>query len=186
MKELYYFSKSDVMIQVQYSNHSGSLRYSSHRKLTEEERDTIERYLMKNVMKDYANMNPKNPDYIGIDYRLINSLNQFHSVKPSRDPEQSTIPSMNPFKSLISKDIDKSVEHLIHTSMSNYYFEKIGSTILEARKEIEANASEATVQKYRAMLQELVDAYNEYTERKVDVKMVLPRELCDSIDAYDK
>ena len=42
MKELFYFSQSDLMIQVQYSEASNALSYSSHREITEAERKFIE------------------------------------------------------------------------------------------------------------------------------------------------
>ncbi len=178
MKELYYFSKSDVMIQVQYSSQAQSLRYASHRQLKDDERATIEKYLLKNVVSEPAtDWGSTNLDYLGIDYKLINSLKQFHSVKPS-EQNQDAAPATNPFKNLVNKDIDKSVDTLINTSMSNYYFEKIGNTILAARRESEEAANESKLQEYRTMLEELVQAYNQYTTRKVDVKDVLPAELC--------
>lgn len=178
MKELYYFSKSDVMIQVQYSSQAQSLRYASHRQLTDDERATIEKYLLKNVVSEpMTEWGSTSLDYLGIDYKLINSLNQFHSVKPS-EQSQATTPTKNPFKTFVNKDIDKSVDTLINTSMSNYYFEKIGNTILEARRELEQAADEARLSEYRTMLEELVEAYNQYTIRKVEPKDVLPAELC--------
>ncbi|MFQ5650139.1 MAG: hypothetical protein ACE5IY_09370 [bacterium] len=179
MKELYYFSKSDVMIQVQHAGQSHSFRYASHRKLSDEERATIERYLLKNLANDTeGDYGGANLDYLGIDYKLISSLNQFHAVKPFKDSERGNhTQSRNPFKSLVSKDIEKSVAHLIKTSMSNYYFEKIGNTILEARREMEEDPQAGERHQYRSALEELVEAYNEYSDKKVEVKDVLPAEL---------
>jgi len=177
MKELYYFSKSDVMIQVQFSNASQSLRYASHRHLSEEERMTIEKYLLKNVVSEsHTEWGDTQLDYLGIDYKLINSLNQFNSVKPSESKEDAAL--NNPFKSFVNKDIEKSVNELITTSMTNYYFEKIGSTLLETRREIEAAAEKTKLAEYKQMLEELVDAYNQYSNRKVKIKDILPAELC--------
>jgi len=179
MKELFYFSKSNVMVQVQYSYQSNALRYASHRSITEVERNVIERYFRENVATE-----AKNPrfaeaaiQYGGIDYKLINHLNQFQAVKPFGESDQRFADDANPFESLINKDVETSVQDLIHTSMSNYYFEKIGNAILEVRKAIRNEADTDKLREYRRRLEELVSAYNQYSNKPVSLQEVLPKEL---------
>ncbi len=178
MKELFYFSKSDLMIQVQFSDHANTVRYASHRDVSDDERMLIEKYIHENIVtgkngkqKDSMAMN-----YLGIDYKLIGSLNQFHAVKPLQNKDEKTA-SSNPFEHLMNKDIDKSVQNLIDTSLENYYFEKIGNTIIELRQVVEADAKSAEIKKLQADLRDLIEAYNKYAIKKVDVKDLLPNEL---------
>ncbi len=174
MKELFYFSKSDLMIQVQYSNQANTIRYASHRNVSDDERQLIEKYIHTNILagkeieQDSVAM-----DYLGIDYKLIGSLNQFHAVRPLKDKENKTA-SGNPFEHLMNKDIDKSVQNLIDTSMESYYFEKIGTTIIELRKVVEADAKAPEIKRIQADLRDLIEAYNQYATRKVDAKDLLP------------
>ncbi len=179
MKELFYFSKSNVMVQVQYSYQANALRYASHRNITEVERNIIEKYIAENVATEAKN--PRFADatiqYSGVDYKLIHHLNQFQAVKPFGEPEQRYSAEENPFESLINKDVENSVQDLIHTSMTNYYFEKIGNAILEVRQKISGNAAEDELKSYRKHLEELVEAYNQYSNKPVSVKEVLPKEL---------
>ncbi len=180
MKELFYFSKSDLMIQVQYSHKAHTLRYSSHRKITDGERNLIEKYITSNITT--VDKNPKyidaNLDYAGVDFKLIHHLHQFHSVKPFEDSEEQQSPQEeNPFKRLLKKDIETSVNDLINTSMENYYFEKIGGTIMETRKKIMAGTQEEELQDLRQNLEQLLNAYNQYSATKVKFKDILPEEL---------
>ena len=167
------------MVQVQYSYESNALCYASHRNVTEVERNVIERYIKENVATE-----AKNPrfveatiQYTGIDYKLINHLNQFQSVKPFGESDQRFAGDTNPFESLINKDVENSVQDLIHTSMSNYYFEKIGNAILEVRKELRNDAGAEELGVYRHRLEELVAAYNQYSNKPVTIEEVLPKEL---------
>ena len=180
MKELFYFSKSDLMIQVQYSNHAKALRYASHRQITEDERQAIERYIAENIIaeKESGKYKDASLDYLGIDYKLVSSLNQFHAIKPYKETEESfKEQESNPFGNLNNKNIDRSVKDLIKTSMENYYFEKIGNTIVELRKKIEGNQNETVILKLQNNLEQLVDAYNQFSPRKVEFKEILPKEL---------
>lgn len=180
MKELFYFSKSDLMIQVQYSHKAHSLRYASHRKITDGERKLIEKYIENNITT--ADKNPQyvdaNLDYAGVDFKLIHHLHQFHSVKPLEgSEEQQSLLEENPFTRLLKKDIETSVSDLINTSMENYYFEKIGSTIVDTRKKIRAGTQEEELRDLRQNLERLVNAYNQYSATKVKFKDILPEEL---------
>ncbi len=179
MKELFYFSKSNVMVQVQFSFQANALMFSSHRQLTETERTIIEKYISENVATESKNPRFVNAiiQYSGVDFKLINHLNQFQAVQPFTDTDQQYQGDVNPFKSLLSKEVENSVQELIQTSMSNYYFEKIGNAILEVRRKIAEQPAEAELRDYRIRLEELVAAYNEHASNKVDLKEVLPKEL---------
>jgi len=69
------------------------------------------------------------------------------------------------------------VNDLINTSMENYYFEKIGSTIMDTRKKIMAGTQEEELQDLRQNLEQMVNAYNQYSATKVKFKDILPEEL---------
>jgi hypothetical protein len=166
MKELLYFSSSDLMIQVRYQQEGNSLLYSSHRKLTFGERVIVEQYLLTNiaVKTEYYKKHPAVLNYQGVENKLVKELNQFHlknTLKNLKDKEQ---------------DVEDSVKDLIDTSMSNYYFEQIGNVILELRQVAEASL-DGDVDEYRTRLQELIEAYNSYSDKKVTYKEVVPKEL---------
>ncbi len=181
MKELFYFSKSDLMIQVQYSHGANTMRYCSHRKINDGEKELVERYISENVACEEKNpkFSTATLDYAGVDFKLINHLNQFHAVKSLKKSDGAeSMESGNPFKNLVRKDIDRSVNELIKTSMENYYFEKIGATIVEARKKCESGARKEEIGEYKSMLEELVKAYNSYSHKHVELKDVLPASIC--------
>ena len=167
MKELLYFSSSDLMIQVQYQQEDNSLLYYSHRKLTFGERVIVEQYLLTNiaVKTDYYKKHPAILNYLGINNQLVKELNQFHlknTIKNLKEKEQ---------------DVDDSVKNLIDRSMLNYYFEQIGNVILELRKIIKDPLPSDEFMSYKTQLEELIDAYNLYSENKVSYRDVLPDEL---------
>ncbi|MFQ5822993.1 MAG: hypothetical protein ACE5JB_02960 [bacterium] len=177
MKELLYFSFSDLMIQVKYSKDVNSLQYASHRKITIGERVIIEQYLLTNiaVKTEYYQKHPSVLVYLGINSKLVKELNLFHlknTIKFLKDKEQ---------------DVENSVKNLITESMSKYYFEQIGNTILEIRKIAKDPYSEKKMVYYKNKLEELVDAYNIYTNRKVTIEEVLPNELISYFkEVYDE
>jgi len=161
MKELFYFSQSDLMIQVQHGKASKSLSYSSHREITEGERKFIEHYICTKVSSDVDN---KNLSYLGINDELAKDLNEYHSK--------------NNLKSLHEKHekIDGAVKDLIRESMANYYFEQIGKKLIEVRGMIQSGRN-AELTREKDDLAELVYAYNIYAEQKVSFEKVLPKEL---------
>jgi hypothetical protein len=64
--------------------------------------------------------------------------------------------------------------------MQNYYFEKIGDTILNARREFgktEAGLADKQVGRHKVKLEELVKAYNVYTDQKITLDEIIPSEL---------
>lgn len=167
MKELLYFSFSDLMVRVEYCKEANSLRYSSHRKISFGERVIIEQYLLTNfaIKTDYYKRYPALLIYLGINAKLVKELNLFHLK--------------NTLKFLNKKDkhLQSSVRNLIEQSMSSYYFDQIGDTILEIRKVVKEPYQDEKINHYKNKLEELVDAYNTYSEKKVSFEQVLPKEL---------
>lgn len=169
MKELLYFSFADLMARVEYHQDANSLRYSTHRKMSHGERVVVEQYILTNIgpKTDYYKRLPAMFVYIGLEAQLVKELNLFHLK--------------NTLKTLVEKekDVTSSVEGLISQSMQNYYFEQIGDTILAARRGVKntAGAEEEPLAPLKLKLEELIKAYNTYSEQKITIHEIVPSEL---------
>lgn len=169
MKELLYFSFADLMARVEYHQDANSLRYSTHRKMSHGERVVVEQYILTNIgpKTDYYKKLPAMFVYIGLEAQLVKELNLFHLK--------------NTLKTLVEKekDVTSSVEGLISQSMQNYYFEQIGDTILAARRGVKntAGAEEEPLAPLKLKLEELIKAYNTYSEQKITIHEIVPSEL---------
>jgi len=174
MKELLYFSFSDLLVRVEYSKEANSLRYSSHREIANNERIVIEQYLLSNiaVKTEYYKRCPALFIYLGKDEKLVQDLNMFHLK--------------NTLKILAGreKEVKEKVDELINSSMSKYYFERIGDTILELRKNLKHGNHEndydktiTTVKETKQKMDELIKAYNIYADKKISIKNVMPIDL---------
>lgn len=168
MKELLYFSFADLMVRVDYNKDANSLRYSSHRKISFGERVIVEQYLLTNIAlkTHYYKRQPALFIYLGVNTQLVKELKLFHLK--------------NTLKTLVDKekDVKASVNNLINQSMLNFYFEKIGDTILTIRQEVESEViDDDLLLEHKQKLEELVDAYNLYSDEKINVQKVLPTEL---------
>ena len=162
MKELFYFSQSDLMIQVQYGQASNALNYSSHREITEGEKTFIENYIRTKVNSE-AESDPVS--YMGINDELAKDLNEYHA--------KSSIKSLHEKH----EKVDGAVKGLIKESMANYYFEQIGKKLIEVRGMIQEGSEVSELNLEKNNLAELVYAYNIYAEQKVSFEKVLPKEL---------
>ena len=167
MKELLYFSFSDLLVRVEYSKETNSLKYSSHRDISFGERVVIEQYLLSNIAikTEYYNRCPALFIYLGKDRKLIKDLNLFHL--------KSTL------KLLAGRDkeVKRQVNDLVAKSMSNYYFEQIGDEILLLRKMVAKNLEEQDFHKTTAKMNELIKAYNLYSDKKITIEDVIPVDL---------
>ena len=167
MKELLYFSFADLMARVEYHQEANSLRYATHRNMTYGERVVVEQYLLANsaLKTEYYKRQPALFIYSGIDAQLAKELNLFHLK--------------NTLKSLVEKerDVKDSVHGLINQSMHNYYFEQIGDTILEIRQEVASGARDEKLNKFKNKVEELLKAYNLYSDQQLTVSEVVPSEL---------
>lgn len=176
MKELLYFSSSDLMTQVRYKQETNSLLYTSHRKLTFGERVIVEQYLLTNiaVKTDYYKKHPATLNYQGVKHELIKELNQFHlknTLKNVKDKEQDLENK--------EQDAEDSIKSLIGRSMSNYYFEQIGNIILELRNVARDSVAEndKNLNGFKVRLEKLIEAYNTHSGKNVTYRQVIPKEL---------
>ncbi len=167
MRELLYFAFSDLMVQVEYSKEANSLKYSSHRELTFGERVIVEQYILTNIaMKtDYYRKRPSLFIYMGVDSKLVKELNLYHLK--------------NTLQEMVGKEkeVKQKVQELINTSMTSYYFDKIGDQILKLREALSSGDGSQQVDECMRELSELVRAYNLYAERKITVDEVLPKDI---------
>ncbi|MDZ7289763.1 MAG: hypothetical protein ONB44_06955 [candidate division KSB1 bacterium] len=170
MKELLYFTFADLMVRVEYHEEANSLRYAAHRETTFGERVLVEQYLLTNiaVKTEYYKRQPALFVYLGIDAQLKKDLDLFHLK--------------NTLRSLVKKEneVKTSVNELINQSMQNYYFEQIGDTILDVRRvteNCESGRSSERLKMLKLKMEELVKAYNVYTEQKITIDEVIPSEL---------
>lgn len=167
MAELLYFTSSDLMIEVDYKQTENLLSYFSHRSLSFGERVIVEQYLLTNVAvkTDYYKKHPALLNYSGVKVTLVRDLNQFHlknTIKSLKDKEQ---------------EADVAVKNLIDSSMSTYYFEEIGSKILQIREAVSNPANPQVLVEYQQDLHDLIDAYNSYSDKRVSYDGVLPKDL---------
>jgi hypothetical protein len=168
MKELFYFSFANLLARIEYHQKANSLRYATHRKMTFEERVIVENYLLTTyaVKTEYYKRHPALFVYLGTEARLAKDLEAFQSKSAWRELEEN--------------EVSDSVSGLISQSMQNYYFEKIGDTILNARREFgktEAGLADKQVGRHKVKLEELVKAYNVYTDQKITLDEIIPSEL---------
>lgn len=175
MKELLYFSFSDLLIRVEYNKEANSLKYSSHRKIKFGERIIIEQYLLSNLAlkTEYYNRYPALFIYLGVDRRLEKDLNLFHLK--------------NTLKSLVAheKEVKEKINDLISNSMMNYYFEQIGDEILALRKEINGACRQQSIIESKTKMKELIKAYNLYAEKRISMIDILPDELKIYVEEVD-
>lgn len=170
MKKLYYFSFADLMARIEYHHQVNSLCYATHRDMTCGERTAIEQYFLNTVARktEYYKRHPAFFVFLGTDPQLAKALDKFHSETTVRQPFVD------------EKEINDSVRSLISRSMQSYYFEQIGETILEARRCMANGKAGFTDDRYgrgKVKLEELVKAYNVYTDQKIIPAEIIPSEL---------
>lgn len=167
MKELLYFSSSDLMVQVSYKKDVNSIHYFSHRELSFGERVVVEQYLLTNiaVKTEYYKKHPAMLNYIGIDSKLVKELNQFH-LKNTMDTLSEK-----------EEKVKDSVQSLIDESLSNYYFEQIGNTLIEFRKISQNPGKRDELHDFAKKLKELISAYNTHSKNNVELNEIVPSDL---------
>ena len=95
MTGVFYYANSDLMLQVKYSHETNTLLYSSHRRISDREREVIESHIPSNVAVESRSATFY---YLGINYKLTQIF--------------SLLSLIQPFESDITIS-DKSIEHLI-------------------------------------------------------------------------
>ena len=163
MNELFYFAFADLMARVEYDRAANALRYATHRKITSGERMIVEQYLLTSVAQktDYYKRSPSQFVYLGMEAKLVKYLERFQ------------------LQNMLEKesDVTASVEGLINQSMQNFYFEQIGDTILAMRQELRSGVTPTRVAPLRRKMEELVEAYNHYSDQHLSIVEVIPSEL---------
>jgi len=169
MKELFYFSNSKLLIKAEYFSDLNSIKYSTHRKTTGKERSAVEQYILTTfaLKTQYFESDPSSLEYSGVDVRLKKEMKLLRLKKVLK------------VMAVHEQEATEHVTALINNSMSTYYFERIGDTILEMRKQVSDKHVHKfiTIEKTKKDIEQLIEAYNNYTERKTSIDKVLPRDL---------
>ena len=166
MEEIFYFESTELVVRVIYNDQMNSLRYISHREMDMTEKLAVEHYILNQIgpHTGYFHRYPSILVYVGVDEKLGKEFNI--------NKLQKTVK-----KVLVTKEkIDVEIQELINSSLSDYYFDKIGDKILKLRKEIESGSRD-NLDKILSNISELVEAYNFHSKRKVTLDKVIPREL---------
>lgn len=168
MVELFYFSNLDLMLKVEYAKEAGVLCCTSHREMEPNERLMAEQYLLtKMLAKTDDDLEPPVKFvYLGTDKRLrkrLAGLRQKEELQLSRRNE---------------KEIAASVKNLINVSMRNYYTERIGELIMSARLVLQdGEQHQAQASMLKQQMNDLLKAYNFFTDRKVTLNEIIPADL---------
>lgn len=171
MKDLLYFTFSKLLVRVEYSKETNTIKYSSHREIALNERIVIEQYILTNfaAKTEYYQHQPSMFIYLGEDVKLKRELNMLRLKKTLK------------LLAVREKDVKEKVDELMSCSMSNYYFEQIGDTLLEMRKHIKSAKKDSEdliiIKKAKSDIQELVEAYNIYSDRKISLEKAVPADL---------
>lgn len=169
MKELVYFGKLDLLIKVHYDKDANAIRYLTHRKASADERISIEKYIIANFAAgtDYLTDDYSALLYIGVDPDLEKNLKSFR--------EEHDMKRMN----ARSAKLDAMVRQLVKGSLKEFYFKRLGDSLLEFRKQIKKKevASDVALEKLKANIIELIEAYNSYSEQKVTLDTAVPSDL---------
>jgi len=166
MDELFYFPTFDLLIKVIYAKEANSLRYAAHRAIKTNEKKVLERYILQEIA-------PKT-EY----YTRTPSLLLFMGVDVSLRKELKTYQVKDTIKNIIERkhSIDDRVQDLIATSLSNYYFERLGDKLIDLRHilgaKLEFERLETTLKEITTLLQ----AYNQNSGNKINIETILPQE----------
>ena len=170
MKELFYFDFADLLVLVEYRPTNNSLQYTTHRQMTVGERKMIEQYLLATFARktEYHQRQPALLVCLDPDTRLVERLHELRAKTAWHESDEK------------DEIVNDAVRGLVGRAMQNYYFEKIGDAMLEARREPAAiNAGLPAKQRSRrkGKLEELVNAYNIYSDQKITIDAIIPPDL---------
>jgi len=165
MEELFYFPAFDLLIKIKYTKTTNSLRYSTHRPIKLEERKIIDRYILLDVgpNTDYYHRTPSLFHYKGVDRSLEKELRVYRL--------HDTIKNVMKRKAVV----DKKVKDLISSSLSRYYFERVGDELIKLRQLLKANAEPHHIENSVENLNTLLEAYNVNAGEQIDIGHLLPK-----------
>jgi len=166
MDELFYFPTFDLLIKVVYASEANSIRYATHRSIKTNEKKVVERYILQEIapQTDYYARHPSLLLYMGIDVSLKKELKTYQ-VKDT-------------IKTIIDRkhSIDQKVQDLISSSLSNYYFERLGDKLLYLRRVMETDLGPVEFEKALKEIKALLHAYNQNSGQDIDIRTILPPE----------
>lgn len=186
MKELFYFSTTDVMVAI-HKTDIAKATWKSHRALSEDEKLLVDRYLNEQLTGENDNYSICQFTYGGIDFSLVKEMAQFKHLKQNKNlagrqhAEHRSQPQpghgfydRSPETSF-NREINNSVQDLINAGMADYYFDAIGRKIRQVREAEE----ELNVEQMQSDLAELVLAYNSHApnDQHVTVFKAVPADL---------
>lgn len=167
MDELFYFPTFDLLTKIIYAQEANSLRYASHRSLNADEKKVVERYILQEVAPktEYYKRNPSLLLYMGVDASLKKELKTYQ-VKDA-------------IKNIIDRKqvIDQKVQVLISSSLSTYYFERLGDKLLDLRNMLGYSVNPEVLENVLKDITTLLNAYNQNSGQQIDIESILPREV---------
>jgi len=166
MDELFYFPTFDLLIKIVYAREANSIRYATHRSIKTNEKKVVERYILQEVAPktEYYDRHPSLLLYMGVDVTLKKELKTYQ-VKDT-------------IKTIIDRkhSIDEKVQDLISSSLSNYYFERLGDKLLSLRRIMESDAGAEKFENTLKEIKSLLHAYNQNSGQEIDIRTILPPE----------
>ena len=123
MKKLYYLSSFDLLLRIHFNRDSSSVRFVTHRPIRHDEKRVVEEFVLKRAREvDPGFAEPSLMFYLGVDEKLSKDI-RYYRLRGTID------------KVLTKKQIiDQQVQDLIHSALSNYFFERLGEKLLELRQ----------------------------------------------------
>ncbi|MBN1465496.1 hypothetical protein JXA02_07030 [candidate division KSB1 bacterium] len=166
MDELFYFPTFDLLIKVIYASEANSIRYATHRVVKPQEKRIVERYVLHEIAPktEYYTRHPSLLLYMGVDLSLKKELKTYQvkdTIKTIIDQKHS---------------IDQKVQDLISSSLSNYYFERLGDKLLHLRHIMESSLGPVEFEKTVKEIKALLNAYNQNSGQEIDMRTILPPE----------
>ncbi|NOY57710.1 MAG: hypothetical protein GXO75_02095 [Calditrichaeota bacterium] len=171
MDDLYFFPSLNVLIKIVYSKDANSLRYATHRRVSEKERKVIEQYILREYgpQTQYYKRWPSILLYMGIEKNLEKELKYYRL--------QDT------FKEILTSkaQVEKKVKKLISQSLSNYYFERVGDELVKLRQYIMMDNAEK-VDESMNVITVLLEAYNQNSGQSIEITRILPKEVLEHFE----
>ena len=137
--------------------------------MSQKERAIIENYILANIAieTEYYEKSPASFQYAGEDEKL------------QRDLKLLKLKKMLLALAVKEDRAKKEVDFLVNNSLKNYYFDRIGDTLLLMRKQLKDSKeiNLITIEKTKNEIKELVKAYNVYSENKITLDRAVPSDL---------
>jgi hypothetical protein len=137
--------------------------------MSQKERAIIENYILANIAieTEYYEKSPASFQYAGEDEKL------------QRDLKLLKLKKMLQALAVKEDRAKKEVDFLVNNSLKNYYFDRIGDTLLLMRKQLKDSKeiNLITIEKTKNEIKELVKAYNVYSENKITLDRAVPSDL---------